>query len=76
MKKYVEEECLPLYNFPGPDEPDARVARAKLLLDQHAYLFQNPEVCSFIFPFPIGFDGSSRFDVSSKIIAIQYINGY
>jgi len=48
MKKYVEEQCLPLYNFPGPDEPDARVARAKLLLNQHAYLFQNPEVRYFM----------------------------
>ena len=55
MKKYVEEECLPLYNFPGPDEPDARVARAKLLVDEHAYLFQNPEVCFYILlvPFPL-----------------------
>ena len=53
MKIYIEVHCLPLYNFPGEDNPDARAARAKLLLDRHAYLFQNPEVRLFMLPFRI-----------------------
>ena len=53
MSTYIEVHCLPLYNFPGEDNLDARAARAKLLLDQHAYIFQNPEVCLFILPFRI-----------------------
>jgi len=53
MKIYIEVHCLPLYNFPREDNPDARAAWAKLLLDRHAYLFQNPEGRLFMLPFRI-----------------------
>jgi len=53
MKTYIEVHCIPLYDVPGEDNPDARAARAKFLLDQHAYIFQNPEVRLFMLPFRI-----------------------
>ena len=54
MKEYILAERLPLYDMPGQDEPDARVALAKLLLDWYAYLFEDVEVrmcVSVLFPF-------------------------
>ena len=44
MRKYVEQHCLPLYEIPGPDQPNERTARVKRLLQNHAYLFKDTEV--------------------------------